>query len=220
MLENLIVKDFPFLQATDTIATAREAFESNQTIYLPVLELGQYLGFLELKNLLYFDIDSQETISPSWYNRNNISVSMNTHPIEVLRQLGLYQLPSIPVLDNGIEYVGVVTKQSLTDYLLKIANINSQGGVICLEIEPRNYSLSQISRICENEQVQILSVLSEPDIENEKLIIILKTNTVYLSAAVQAFERYDYNVIYVLGDAALDDELDNRYKMLMNFINM
>ena len=94
------------------------------------------------------------------------------------------------------------------------------GGIIVLEMEPRNYSLAQIARICENEQVIILGVQAKTNQVTTKLEVTIKTNSTDLSAVVQAFERYEYTVVDTFGDAKIENNTSDRYRLLMNYINM
>jgi hypothetical protein len=80
--------------------------------------------------------------------------------------------------------------------------------------------LAQIARICENEQVIILGVQAKTNPSSSKLEVTIKTNSTDLSAVVQAFERYDYSVVDTFGDTKIENDTSDRYRLLMNYINM
>ena len=48
----------------------------------------------------------------------------------------------------------------------------------------------------------------------------IKTNRNDLAGVVQAFERYNYVVKEVFGEQNSHEDLLDRYKLLMNYINM
>jgi hypothetical protein len=54
----------------------------------------------------------------------------------------------------------------------------------------------------------------------QKLEITLKTNRTNLEALASAFERHKYVVKEVYGEAVHKEDMLDRYKLLMNYINM
>jgi hypothetical protein len=88
-----------------------------------------------------------------------------------------------------------------------------------LEIAPRNYTLVDIARICENEDVIIMNAMVHPN-ETGMLEITLKLNRSSLDAVVSSFERHSYHVLGVYGENNSDDDVTSKYNLLMNYINM
>ena len=50
--------------------------------------------------------------------------------------------------------------------------------------------------------------------------LVLKINNPDLGSVLQAFERYDYNVIASFGQDMMDDIIKDRYEMLMRYLNL
>ena len=89
-----------------------------------------------------------------------------------------------------------------------------------MEMDPRDYSLAQIARICENEQVMVLGVYTLTNPATSKLEVSIKTNSMDLAAVVQALERFEYTVMNTYGDRKIENDIMDRYKLLMNYLNM
>ena len=123
-------------------------------------------------------------------------------------------------MDNQNTYLGSITRNDLLKYITENSGLDSPGGILVLEIEPRNYSLHEIARICESEDVIIISTQLFTNRDSGKIEVTIKTNRNDLAGVVQAFERYNYVVKEVFGEQNSHEDLLDRYKLLMNYINM
>jgi acetoin utilization protein AcuB len=97
--------------------------------------------------------------------------------------------------------------------------LNNPGGIIVLEIAPRNYTLYEIARICENEDVIILNLQVHTNADST-LQVTLKLNRTALDAVVSSFERHNYHVTEVYGEEVRKEDIEEKYHLLMNYINM
>jgi CBS domain-containing protein len=130
------------------------------------------------------------------------------------------KLSIVPVIDNENKYLGAITINDLLKYVTENTGLDNPGGIIVLEIEPNNYSLHEIARICENEDVVIISSQLFTNPATQKLEITLKTNRTNLEGLASSFERYKYKVKEVYGERTHQEDLMDRYKSLMNYLNM
>ena len=96
--------------------------------------------------------------------------------------------------------------------------LDAAGGIIVLEIAPHNYSLYEIARICENEDVTVIS--AQMHAIGEMMEVTLKTNRTALDAVVSSFERHNYLVKAVYGDQKNQEDVMDKYNLLMNYLNM
>jgi hypothetical protein len=100
-----------------------------------------------------------------------------------------------------------------------VLRISNPGGILVLEIPPRNYSMYEIARICENEDVIILAMHSRTN-ERGMLEITMKLNRTVLDAVVASFERHNYHAVEVFGRETNKEDILSKYNLLMNYINM
>jgi acetoin utilization protein AcuB len=219
LLHQLISPDVPQVAPTDTIDYISSLFFASQLRQIPVIQNEQYLGLIDAKELQILQ-EASEELQAKLYENFRPAISIHAHPFEAMRILHLYELSILPVLGEDAEYVGSITQEGLLAYLVEHINIEVNGGIIVLEMEPRNYSLSQIARICENEQVLILGAQAKTNIDTAKLEVTLKTNSIDLSAVIQALERFEYTVLDTYGDQKIENDTNDRYRLLMNYINM
>jgi acetoin utilization protein AcuB len=219
LLTNLIAHDVPIVTSGDTYEYAKSLFHNTSIQQVPMVDNGQYIALISRKDLHQVD-NPAELLKASFFENFKPAVSAHAHPFEALRMLHMHDLSVIPVIFEHYEYAGCITKDTLLKYLVENISIDVPGGIIVLEMEPRNYSLSEIARICENEQVLVVSSQLKTNVETAKLEITLKTNRTDLSALTQSFERHAYTVLETYGDQQMENDIIDRYKLLMTYINM
>lgn len=219
LLQQLLSPDMPTGAPSDNIDYISSLFFASKLQQLPMVDDGRYLGLLEEKDLSAIQ-DEPERLNDHPYENFRPAISINAHPFEALRIIHQHGLSLLPVLNEEQEYAGSLTKEDLVKYLIENMGIDVTGGIIVLEMEPRNYSLSQVARICENEQVLILGAQVKTNVLTSKLELTIKTNTTDLSAVIQALERFEYTVLDTYGDQKIENDIVDRYKLLMNYINM
>lgn len=219
LLNQLVSADVPVVAPSDSVDYISSLFFASQLHQIPVIESSLYLGLIDSKDLNNLQNEPEE-LNLHLYENFKPAININAHPYEALRIIHHHELSILPVLNDDNEYAGSLTKDGLLKYLIENINIDVNGGIIVLEMEPRNYSLAQIARICENEQVLILGAQAKTNHMTAKLEVTIKTNSTDLSAVVQALERYEYSVLDTYGDQKIENDISDRYKLLMNYINM
>ncbi len=219
-LENIVDNTIPTISPEISIIALKELFTQSGFLQLPVVTANQYLGMLDAKNLHFIEHEAESVIAATWYERSKPFIYAHAHPYDAQKILDLYQYDILPVLNTDDEYRGCIVSKKLQQFFAQLLNTDSEGSIIVLALALRDYSLSEIARICENEQVQLLSVGTRFNTQLQKLEICLKTNTQELSALLQAFERYDYEVLEYYGNSKNEEEIQRRYQLLMNYINM
>ena len=128
-------------------------------------------------------------------------------------------LPLLPVIDHDGKYYGCIDRVHVVDYIAESSGISNPGGVLVLEIPPRNYSMFEIARICENEDVTLLTMHSRTN-ENGMLELTMKLNRTVLDAVVSSFQRHNYHVVEVYGKQSDKEDVMDKYNLLMNYLNM
>jgi acetoin utilization protein AcuB len=219
LLTELLLPGMPTVAPSDTFDVARSLIKKHHVQHIPLVENGQYLGLIQIQDLKH-EPQAHPLLSSGNFEQFKPAVSIHAHPFEALRIIYLHDLSLIPIVYQAFDYAGVITKEALVQYLVDNMSIEISGGIIVLELDPRNYSLSEIARICENEQVVIINAMMKTNIETAKLEVTIKTNRSDISAVIQSLERHEYTVLNFYGDKQMENDIVDRYKLLMNYINM
>jgi acetoin utilization protein AcuB len=126
----------------------------------------------------------------------------------------------VPVIDVEGNYQGLISQSDLLRYFAQTASFTEQGAVIVLQMARRDYSMSTIAHIVEDENVKILSafVTSAPDPEYVELT--LKLDRTDLSRVIASLERHEYDVKETFGELERSDFMRDRYDALMHYLNL
>ncbi len=182
-------------------------------------EYLNYSALIKEEDLLAMD-DQAQINSGMEYLYYRPSVSENTHPYEAACLLVDLDISVVPIVDETNKYLGMISKSEMLNFICDQSGLNHLGGVIVLSMSITDYVLSQISRICENNNIIVLNsqIFSIPG--TDIIDVVLKTNTKDLMTLKSAFERYDYVIKSLHGEQNVNEESDKRYRLLMNYINM
>ncbi len=220
LLPALISADVPVLRPADSVADALRMMEDARLSQLPYVdEAHRYISLVRENELL--EIPQPEvllgTAAPRFYKP---AISAGAHPYDALRVVHAEALEVLPVIGAEEEFIGTLTRSGLLDYMVVNAGLQNPGGTIILEVSPRNYSLREIARIAEGEDITILSSQVYQNAETEMLDVTLKCNRTSLGGLSQAFARFGYEVKAVWGALEDEDGLLGRYDNLMTYLNI
>ncbi|MBS1589422.1 MAG: CBS domain-containing protein [Bacteroidetes bacterium] len=219
VIEQLISPTVPTLLITDTGSHALLLMEENNVSQLPVVQDDKYMALVRESDVLDWD-KPESPLSMASFLTYHPAVFASGHPFEAMRVANQQNLSVLPVVDNENTYLGCITRDDLLKYITENSGVDSPGGIIVIELAPRDYSLSEIARICESEEVIITSAQVASNKLTGKIEVTLKTNRSDLQGLGASFERHNYIVKQIYGEHSQDDDLRGRYDLLMNYINM
>lgn len=209
----------PQLHLLDTVGKALQLINDFKVTHLPVVSEEKYLGLISEADLL--DADNQKM--PVELLQDDFvltSIKENEHFLQAVNISNQYQTNVVPVTNFENELVGTISGQTLLKTLGNFSGSQEVGGIIVLEMERSQFSISEISRIVESNQATILhlNTIIQPD--TGLLTVTIHINKRELSTVVTAFERYEYDVIYYFGEEKFDNEIHSNYQHLMNYLDI
>lgn len=217
--QNLVSEVVPTLRLTDNGKKALNWMEVFRISHLPVVDGNRLIGLMSDKIIYDLNIIDKPIGDYVDYMLSP-HVRSNQHIFEVFSLISMLKLSAIPVLNLYHEYMGVITVFDLAQKFADLVAVKEPGGVIVLELNSIDYSLSQIAQIVEGNDAKILSFYIHEENESNLMTITLKINVVDLSSIIQTFVRYDYNIKSVFMDESKIQNLyDDRYDQLMKFMN-
>ena len=217
--QNLISEVVPPLRLTDSGQKALNWMEVFRISHLPVVDGKRLVGVISDK--IIYDLNIIDKPMGDYVaNMLTPHIRSNQHIYEILSIISMLKLSAVPVLNLYHEYIGVITVFDLAERFADLVAVKDPGGVIVLELNPIDYSLSQIAQIVEGNDAKILSFYIHQEKESNLMTVTLKINVVDLSSIIQTFVRYDYNIKAVYMDESIVQNLyDDRYDQLMKFMN-
>lgn len=93
--------------------------------------------------------------------------------------------------------------------------------VIQLEMGSYDYALSEIARIVEEDDAKILALTLDPVPEDPgRIMVMILVNKPDCDAILQSFYRYNYNVVNTYSSPDENQDLYDRYSLLMRYLNV
>lgn len=220
LAHNLISDIIPSLRTSDTGQDALNWMETFRVSHIPIVNNSEFLGLIADEDIYDLNI-ANEPLGNHSLSLIKPYVMDYQHIYDVIEVLSRLKLTLVPVLDVDKKYLGVITLSDLMQHFSELLAVHNDGGLIQIEVESRDYALSEIARIVEDENAKVLSLyLSQNDINNN-FIITLKLNTSDLSAIVSAFERYDYRIkTSYYGSTETDEKAKENYESLLRYLNV
>ena len=186
--------------------------------HLAVVKNDFYLGVVSDKEINNWN-SSDEYIEEHLPNLASPHVIYNQHLFDIIEVLEKNNLSVVPVLDENKQYKGVITNRKLLYTIANSAAIQSIGGVIVLQMNHNDYSLTEISNIIENNDAKILSTYVTSTPESTKMELTIKINKTEITAIIKDLERYEYSIIASYKEDDEDVDFLERYEQLMRFLN-
>jgi CBS domain-containing protein len=215
LISNLI----PPLKTSDTGEQAISWMQEFNVNHLPIVNNEQFLGLISEDDIL----DMSDLFEPI----GNYSLSLfrpfvkeGMHIYEVIKVACELQLTIIPVVDKAETFLGVITLQSLVNYFGNLNGIKDNGGILVLEMNKSDYSLSEIGRIVESNNTLVLSSHVSSSSDSTKIEVTLKLNASDLKHVIATFERFEYTILASYQEAEYNDQLKDRFDSLMNYLNI
>ncbi|MCE2712110.1 MAG: CBS domain-containing protein [Cryomorphaceae bacterium] len=215
----LITEEIPPLKHSDSGEKALRWMDEFKVSHLPVLKNGSFVGVVSESDILD-KLDLDEQLDKLFNHLPRPYVFATAHIYDVLNVISDLKVSVLPILDEKESYLGCTSVYHLLTVLANTGSIKEPGGILVLEVNTVDYSMSQISQIVESNNARILSsyITSIPD--STRLEVTLKINHTELSRITRTFERYDY---IIKASYQTTDELDDireKYEALMNFLKL
>lgn len=186
--------------------------------HLPVIRNQFYLGLISENEILQWQ-STDELIEEHLPNLMAPFVLRSQHLFDIIEILEANSLSVVPVLSEEKKYVGAISNRKLLYTIAKSAAVQNIGGVIVLEMNQNDYSMSEIASIIESNNAKILSsyITSVPD--STKMELTIKINITELDSIIADLRRFEYKVMASYNDGNSKDDLMERYESLMRYLN-
>jgi len=220
LAENLISDSLTSVNSAEKGKKALNCMDMFRVSHIPVVNDSEYIGLVSDK--LIYDLNLLEVpIETQLDKLDTTHVHKEQHIFEIAILMYKLKLSVLPVLDTDHYYLGAITLYDLARRFAKLFALEEIGGVIILEMNENNYSLSEISHIVESNDVKILSCFTDRKHGTNVMDVILKLDKEDLSPVIQSFMRYNYNVKAVyLDQSELKDLYKDRFDQFMKFMNI
>lgn len=217
--KSLISSEFPVLSLEDSGDKALRLMSEYRVFHLPLIDRDNYIALISEDDILDWNTP-EAPLSIAEFLTFRPAVFEGSHPYEAVRIAKEFNLSVLPVVDKQHHFSGVITIEGLFNFLTDNNAIKSNGSILLFEMEQRNYSLSEIARICETNSISILSVAVKNIDELGMIWVTIKVNSTDIQALVSTFERFNYTITAMYSTDFTKEDVQQNYDMLMHYINL
>lgn len=220
LAEQLISDVIPSVNSFSEGKKALSHMDVFRVSHIAVVDDSKYLGLVSDK--LIYDLDLVEKpLSGALEKMDTTHAHKDQHIFELAMVMYKLKISVLSVLDDDHYYLGAISLYDLARRFASLFSLQEIGGVMVLELNVNDYSITQISQIIESNDVKILSFFIDRKPGTNNMDVILKLDSEELSGVVQALTRYNYMVKAVYQDRSmLADLYKDRYDQFMNFMNI
>jgi acetoin utilization protein AcuB len=206
------------VQTSDTGIEVLQQMKVYHLRHLPIVNHEQLLGVVSEDDVLIHDEDDAiGTYRLSFLRPFSFE---NEHLFEVMTKMGRMQLTIIPVIDKKEKFLGVITMEDLLQYFANHFSFAEPGSILVIETSRKHYSLSEIARIAESDDIIILSSFVNAIPDSHRVFVTLKLNRQDIQSLKASLERFGYEISATFAEAEYHDGLKDRYDALMTYLNI
>lgn len=186
--------------------------------HLPIVNNKQLLGLISEDDILNFDVE--DAVGSYRLSTYRPYVKESDHLYEVIKVLSQQKLTLMPVVNSDEEYVGLIAQEDLIHYFARIGSFTESGSIVVLEVNRRDYSLTEIARIVESEGAVVLSSFVTSFVDSMRVDVTLKVNRPNLGSIIATFERFEYTIKATFSEEQFNNTIKERYDLLMTYLNV
>lgn len=220
LAKNLISDVVPALRTSDTGLRALSWMEIFRISHLPIVNNKEFLGLISDTDI--YDLNmADEPIGNHNLSLFSPYLMFDQHIYDAMKLSAENRLSVIPVLNEKKQYLGLITMTDLLHNFAELSALKDPGGVIVLELNQNDYSLTQIAQIVEGNDAKILSTYVSSTDQSTKIEVTLKINRTDLTSITQTFNRYNYDIkASYMEDQDMDSFYSDRYDLFMRYLNI
>jgi acetoin utilization protein AcuB len=220
LAKDLISDVIPALHTSDSGQKALYWMDIFRISHLPIVNNEDFLGLISDQDI--YDLNmADEPIGNHSLSLFSPYVTLDQHIFEVIEITSRLNLSVVPVLDHNNHYQGLITMNHLIHYFGELSALKQPGGIIVLEINANDYSLTEIAQIIESNDAKILSLYINSFSNSMKMEVNIKINRKELTSIIQTFNRYNYIVkASFMDENDLDSLYENRYEQFMKYLSI
>ncbi len=217
---DLINVDIPLLKPTDTVGQALVWMQDNRLQQLIIADEHNYTGIIDEDTLLNYDdectLEHVQVLFPQ------VLIQSHQHIYEIANILSTHEGVKIVGVVEDSKLIGCITAESIFRHFAHLLGAQEPGAILEIAIKGRDYSLSEIARLIESNQVKVLSTyLSGSMYEIEKpLTLFIKLNQTDIGSTIATLERFGYMVQSTYANEPVESIDQQRFDLLMKYLNM
>ncbi len=221
MIASLLINPMlPTLRPANTVGEALDWMSENRLPQLVVADNEDYKGIAEEELLLEIP-EPDQLLSEVLLQHSDTYATEDQHLYELIRISRQFGLRIIPILGEDRLFKGSISQEELLEQFAVSLGVQEKGAILVLQVNQRDYSLSEISRLIESAGAKIVSsqyAIHYDYHTQEESLLTLKLNRVNITSVLATLERFGY----VIREAHANDPVDSidqeRLDLLLRYL--
>jgi len=215
IVSQIIQTGFPVVRLSDTVPEVLDLMDSYEVFHLPVIEKGVYIGLIS--KLVLEEASGEQLISSLSPFLSPVYCNEQVFFFDALQLMVAHSLSLLPVIQSDT-FAGVITAKELLRVIAGFLNAQDKCGVLVIESDPLRFSLGEVNRLIESNDLSILHFSSRR--ESGLLIATLLVSKLDIATAVATLQRHGYVVKYYFGTGEEDHEVQENFQHLLSYLNI
>lgn len=216
----LIDPMLPSLKPTDLVGQALEWMQEHRVGQLVLTDQGDYRGIVS-EELLLDVADDERPLGDVMRLFEKTYVQEDQHLFEVLGLVIQHHMEVVAVISEERVFSGTISVNELLKQFAQELGVQEVGAILILNMNERDYSLSEISRLIESNNVKIVSSFfssasyGQPD----RSRLTLKLNRRDITRVISTLERFGYHIEAAFANAPVENIDQDRLDSLLRYLN-
>ena len=216
----LIDPMLPALKPTDSVGQALDWMQEHRIGQLVLTDQNEYRGVVS-EELLLDVADSERPVGEVLRLFEQTFVLEEQHMFEVLSLVVRHQMEIVAVINEGREFSGTISVTELLKQFAQELGVQEAGAILIMNMNERDYSMAEISRLIESNNVKIISsyfasaAYGMPD----RSRLTLKLNRRDITPVISTLERFGYHIEAAFANTPIESIDQDRLDSLLRYLN-
>lgn len=191
-ITDYINNDYKPLDLEESISAVQDFFAEARFTHFPIIKDQVYVGSINAEDAETYEL--KKKISDYRFNLERFYARTTMIWLDVLELFAQNQTNILPVLTPENKYVGYYEIQDIIGFFNETPFLKETGGIVIIENQVLDYSMSQVAQIVESNGGKLLGVFisnATPQIVQ----ITLKIASGSINEIIQTFRRYGYAIV-------------------------
>ncbi|MBM3414019.1 MAG: CBS domain-containing protein [Bacteroidetes bacterium] len=218
-IQDLNYAGSPWVQHMESVATVLAIMENEQLGHIPVVEGDTYLGLVS-KEALFEVMDDSTTLQQLAWSLPRPFVKPADHFLAAIQLMDEQGLTLVPIITDQQELIAAISVQELLTAVGKFLGLQEGGALLVLEKEAQHYTASEVAKLVESNDAQLEHLNTIINAQTGIIQLTIRLNKYEVSDIIATFQRYDYTVLYYVGEEQYANELKSNYDHLIHYLKI
>ncbi len=217
MIEEIIKTDVSPLFINESGINSLSIMDQQKVHQLPVIDLQKnFLGIVNDEIIM----ELEDLNDPLFVLKNKFIfkfIFKDSHMFEAMKIISQNHLANLPVVDKNYNYIGLISIVDVLNGFNIYDDFMSNKFIIVISSTPKNYILSEIYRIIEDNNGIVNKFWRV--IKNDKVELNLIIDSERKERIIRALERYNYKISACFFENDNKDNFDDNFESLYKYLN-